>query len=65
MLNRILQNKYTKYLAGAGITLNGSGSRDLQVHDQRLYKRVFLQGMLGLGEAYMDGWWDKVTCGRL
>ena len=58
MLNRILQNKYTKYLAGAGITLNGSGSRDLQVHDQRLYKRVFLQGMLGFGEAYMDGWWD-------
>ena len=28
----------------------------------RFYARVLAQGSLGLGEAYMDGWWD---CERL
>ena len=30
----------------------------MRVHDERLYARVFAHGSLGLGEAYMDGWWD-------
>ena len=30
----------------------------MQVHDPRLYRRILAQGSLGLGEAYMDGWWD-------
>ncbi|MBU3942514.1 cyclopropane fatty acyl phospholipid synthase [Patescibacteria group bacterium] len=30
----------------------------LQVHDERFYKRVLTEGSLGLGESYMDGWWD-------
>lgn len=49
-------------LATAGITVNGPNPWDLQVHDDRFYKRVFSQGSLGLGEAYMDGWWD---CDRI
>ncbi len=47
-----------KLLDGAGISINGSKSYDIQVHDERLYKRIVLKGSLGLGEAYMDGWWD-------
>jgi len=42
----------------AGIKINGKNSWDIIVHDNRLYKRVLAQGSLGLGEAYMDGWWD-------
>ena len=30
----------------------------LQVHDVRMYGRLLGQGSLGLGEAYMEGWWD-------
>ncbi|MFD0738379.1 cyclopropane fatty acyl phospholipid synthase [Lysobacter koreensis] len=30
----------------------------MQVHDERLYARLIEQGSLGLGESYMDGWWD-------
>ncbi|MBI2626794.1 MAG: cyclopropane fatty acyl phospholipid synthase [Parcubacteria group bacterium] len=57
-----MANKYTQ-LAGqilekAGIEINGSKPWDIQVHNERLYERVFRQGILGLGEAYMDGWWD-------
>jgi cyclopropane-fatty-acyl-phospholipid synthase len=42
----------------AGVEVNGSRPWDIQVHDPRLYDRVLQRGTLGLGEAYMDGWWD-------
>jgi len=45
-------------LQGCGVELNGDASHDPSVHDERLYKRVIRDGSLGLGEAYMDGWWD-------
>ncbi|WP_049622085.1 cyclopropane fatty acyl phospholipid synthase [Frateuria defendens] len=53
-----LQEKARTLLAHAGIHINGDGPCDLRVHDERLYARVFAHGSLGLGEAYMDGWWD-------
>jgi cyclopropane-fatty-acyl-phospholipid synthase len=31
---------------------------DIQVHNDAFYGRVLRQQSLGLGEAYMDGWWD-------
>ena len=30
----------------------------MRVHDERLWDRVLASRNLGLGEAYMDGWWD-------
>ncbi len=45
-------------LSIACIKINGGSPWDMQVHDERLYKRVLREGSLGLGEAYMDGWWD-------
>src|SRR6185437_2665201 len=42
----------------ADVEINGSRSWDIQVHDERFYSRVLSQGSLGLGEAYMDGWWS-------
>ncbi|MBI2109240.1 MAG: cyclopropane fatty acyl phospholipid synthase [Parcubacteria group bacterium] len=42
----------------AGIVINGKNPWDIQVHDERLYGRIMREGTLGLGEAYMDGWWD-------
>lgn len=49
-------------LSQADVQLNGSRQWDMQVHDQRFFRRVFAGGTLALGESYMDGWWD---CGRL
>ena len=46
----------------AGITINGDEAWDIQVNDPRFFKRVLQQGSLGLGESYMEGWWD---CPRL
>jgi cyclopropane-fatty-acyl-phospholipid synthase len=45
-------------LQSADIEVNGSRPEDIQVHDERLFARVLIGGSLGLGEAYMDGWWD-------
>jgi cyclopropane-fatty-acyl-phospholipid synthase len=45
-------------LGHADIELNGSRPWDLRIHDVRTLQRVLLSGNLGLGESYMDGWWD-------
>lgn len=45
-------------LAHAGISVNGNQPWDITVYDERLYGRVLAQGSLGLGEGYMDGWWE-------
>ena len=45
-------------LGEAGVRIGGDRDWDLQVHDGRLYARLLAQGSLGLGESYMDGWWD-------
>ncbi|RTE86974.1 MULTISPECIES: cyclopropane fatty acyl phospholipid synthase [Gammaproteobacteria] len=42
----------------AGIEVNGSNPWDIQVHDKRVYDRVMAQANLGLGESYMEGWWE-------
>jgi len=53
-----LSKKMTDLLASADIQVNGVRAWDLQVRHESFFKRVFTQGLLGLGEAYMDGWWD-------
>lgn len=55
-----LRKHVTDLLAPAGITINGPQPWDLQVHNEHFYRRVLSQGTLGLGESYMDGWWDCV-----
>lgn len=45
-------------LESIGITINGQMDYDVQVHNQAVYSRILRQGALGLGESYMDGWWD-------
>jgi cyclopropane-fatty-acyl-phospholipid synthase len=47
-----------KILDSADIKINGERSFDIKVLDDRLYDRVLRKGTLGLGEAYMDGWWE-------
>ncbi|MBB3140578.1 cyclopropane fatty acyl phospholipid synthase [Halomonas organivorans] len=51
-----------KLLDGSGVGLNGPASQDIRVYHPDFFPRVLHQGTLGLGEAYMDGWWD---CDRI
>lgn len=41
-----------------GITIDGPNPWDPKVSDPRFYDRVLGEGSLGLGESYMDGWWE-------
>lgn len=38
--------------------VNGEHPWDIQVYNEDFYSRVLSQPHLGLGESYMDGWWD-------
>ena len=40
------------------IAVDGDRPWDIQVYQEDLFERVLTQGSLGLGESYMDGWWD-------
>jgi cyclopropane-fatty-acyl-phospholipid synthase len=42
----------------ADIGINGDRPWDMRIHDRGVANRLFSQGTLGLGEAYMDGEWD-------
>jgi cyclopropane-fatty-acyl-phospholipid synthase len=42
----------------ADIHINGSRPWDIHVHNDGFYGRVMKELALGLGESYMDGWWD-------
>lgn len=45
-------------LEKAGVTIGGSNPWDIRVNNEKLYKRILAEGILGVGESYMDGWWD-------
>jgi cyclopropane-fatty-acyl-phospholipid synthase len=43
----------------AGVIIDGDRPGDIAVHDDRFYQRLLRDGSLGMGESYMDGWWDS------
>ncbi len=45
-------------LAEVDVWIDGNRPWDIQVKDERFFKRVLADASLGFGEAYMDGWWD-------
>lgn len=64
-MSKIIDNTYNKFrdkieklLEGSQIVFNGNNPWDIQVYNPDLYERILSQGSIGLGEAYMDEWWD-------
>ena len=58
MAKEIYTQKVTELLSLADVRINGDRPWDLQVHNDDLFERVLGSGSLGLGEAYMESWWD-------
>jgi len=58
MQSRTIRTAAEQLLGLAGIAIDGDRPWDMRVHDERLFARVLAEGSLGLGESYMDGWWD-------
>src|SRR5262245_39227094 len=42
----------------AGVRCGGTGSADIRVKDPRFYERLLRDAPIGLGESYMDDWWE-------
>ena len=55
---RLSRETLAELLEEADVHVDGDRPWDMQVHDQRLFDRILAEGNLGLGEAYMEGWWD-------
>src|SRR4051812_44582311 len=53
-----VRRRLSELLKQADVAVDGARPWDLRVHDDRFFRRVLAQGALGLGESYMDGWWD-------
>jgi len=48
----------TRLLQECGIEIGGPNPWDIQVLNDEFYARVCADGSLGLGESYVDGWWE-------
>jgi cyclopropane-fatty-acyl-phospholipid synthase len=48
----------TETLAAAGVVVGGHDPWDIRINDPRVYRRVLRDGTLGVGESFVDGWWD-------
>lgn len=48
-----------KLLETAGIKIDGRNSWDIRINNPGFYKRILSEVELGMGESYMDGWWDS------
>jgi cyclopropane-fatty-acyl-phospholipid synthase len=58
MTSTSLRQRVQRLLAAADIALGGDRPWDIRVHHDAFYPRVLAHGSLGLGESFMDGWWD-------
>ncbi|MDO9581072.1 MAG: cyclopropane fatty acyl phospholipid synthase [Bacteroidales bacterium] len=57
-----MKNRYKEIceeiLGIAGVRINGSNPWDIRIYNDEFYRRAITEGELGIGESYMDGWWD-------
>ncbi len=51
---KILQELFNE----AGVSINGPNPWDMQVHDPITYSEILSKWSLGMGESYMNGYWD-------
>ena len=49
-----VKQKVLKILEESNVDTN-----DIEVHNEKFYARAMSEGPVGLGESYMEGWWDS------
>jgi cyclopropane-fatty-acyl-phospholipid synthase len=57
-LDRYARSRITRLFAGADVVPDGERAWDPQINSPEVFRRILLQGSLGLGESYVDGLWD-------
>ena len=54
----VLESYYQKLLDDIDVKINGARPWDIAIKNSKMFKRILLNGSIGLGESYMDGWFD-------
>ncbi len=54
----MFKHTLTTLFRQAGIEPNGGSPWDPQIKDGRFYRTVLLEGSVGLGDSYLNGWWE-------
>jgi cyclopropane-fatty-acyl-phospholipid synthase len=57
-VSRAAKRICSELLAKAGVPVDSPARHSLRVGDQRIWDRVVAQRQLGLGESYIDGWFE-------
>ena len=52
------KEKIEVLLSGTGITIDGHEPCDIRIKNPNFYSRILRDGSIGLGESYMEGWWE-------
>lgn len=63
--SRYARGRIERMLADVGVRIGGHDPWDLVVHDETFFGKIWRHGMLGAGEAYVDGLWDCVALDEL
>jgi cyclopropane-fatty-acyl-phospholipid synthase len=45
-------------LSTAGVNINGNNPWDIKVYNDSFYEKALAAGSIGVGEAYIEKWWD-------
>jgi len=61
----VSETEWRAILTRAGVEVNGGNPWDMQIHRPDTYDCIMLRRSLGLGESYMDGWWDCAALDEL
>ena len=57
-MTQTIENIVAELLQSTGIQINGNNPWDIQINNKNFYDRVIRDGSIGLGESYLDKWWD-------
>lgn len=59
MYQSTLKKMVKKKLLSVDIDIEGQRPWDIQIKDDRFYSKVLTEGSLGMGESFMNGWFDS------
>ncbi len=58
MCSESLREKVRRVMAAADIRIDGDAPWDMRVLNDNFYPRLLAEGSIGLGDAYVEGWWE-------
>jgi cyclopropane-fatty-acyl-phospholipid synthase len=65
MMNQEAKKSIQSLLSMADIKIDGDRPWDIRIRDERFFRRVLADPTVGLGESYMDGWWECKSIDQL